>query len=349
VAGVQIISTEGAPDAEISLRVRGGGSITQDSSPLIIVDGFPVGSMSEVTPSDIETITVLKDASSTAIYGSRGAYGVVLITTKGAKSGKVTGAFNSFTGYKWLAKKINVLTPYDYAKWQFENALLLNDVPSYNNYFLPFNQIDQYRSYEALDWQDRIYGNTGVVHSNDFGVRGGNEKTSFNINLANFKDDGIMLGSGYNRDNVTVNLKNKPKDNVDISVTFRYSNTDVKGSGANEQKEFSNTDGRLRHSVGYSPIAIPALTTDDTDEAEAGYLVNHYVAVADNDRKQNRKNYTIQGGVGWTIIKNLKFQSNVGMDFSRLQDYRFYGRSTYYAKNNAPALLQGQPAMIFAN
>lgn len=349
IAGVQITTTEGSPDAEINLKVRGGGSITQDSSPLIIVDGFPVLGMSEVTPSDIESITVLKDASSTAIYGSRGAYGVVLITTKGAKSGKVTGTFNSYTGYKWLAKKIDVLTPYDYAKWQYENALLLNDIPSYNKYFLPFSQIDQYRSYEALDWQDRIYGNTGVIHSNDFGVRGGNDKTSFNINLANFKDDGIMLGSGYNRDNVTVNLKNKPKDNVDISVTFRYSNTDVKGSGANEQKEFSNTDGRLRHSVGYSPIAIPALTTDDTDEAEAGYLVNPYVAVADNDRKQNRKNYTIQGGVGWTIIKNLKFQSNVGMDFSRLQDYRFYGRSTYYAKNNAPALLQGQPAMIFAN
>ncbi|WP_285270243.1 SusC/RagA family TonB-linked outer membrane protein [Kaistella rhinocerotis] len=349
IAGVQITTTEGSPDAEISLKVRGGGSITQDSSPLIIVDGFPVSGMSEVTPSDIETITVLKDASSTAIYGSRGAYGVVLITTKGAKGGKVTGTFNSFTGYKWIAKKIDVLKPYDYAKWQFENALLLNDVASYNEFFLPFNQIDQYKSYEALDWQDRIYGNIGVVHSNDFGVRGGNDKTSFNINLANYKDDGIMLGSGFNRDNVTVNLKNKPRNNVDLSVTFRYSNTDIRGGGANEQKEFSNTDARLRHSVGYSPIDIPALTTDDTDEAEAGYLVNPYVAVRDNDRRQNKKNYTVQGGLGWTIIKNLKFQSNVGMEFSRNNDYRYYGRSTYYARNNAPADLQGQPGMTYTN
>ena len=349
IAGVQVTTSEGSPDAEISLKVRGGGSITQDSTPLIIVDGFPVSGMSEVTPSDIESITVLKDASSTAIYGSRGAYGVVLITTKGAKSGKVTGTFNSFTGYKWLAKKIDVLSPYDYAKWQYENALLVGDLPSYSNYFLPFSQIGQYQSYSPLDWQDRIYGNTGVVHSNDFGIRGGNDKTSYSINLAKFTDDGIMIGSGYNRDNITVNLKNKPKDNVDVSVTFRYSNTDITGGGANEQKEFSNTDGRLRHSVGYSPIDIPALTTDDTDEAVAGYLVNPYVAVADNDRRQNKRNYTIQGGLGWTIIKNLKFQSNVGMDFSRLQDYRFYGRSTYFARNNAPATLQGLPSLVSGN
>ncbi|WP_423975654.1 SusC/RagA family TonB-linked outer membrane protein [Kaistella sp.] len=350
IAGVQVTTSEGSPDAEISLKVRGGGSITQDSSPLIIVDGFPVKGMSEVSPSDIESITVLKDASSTAIYGSRGAYGVVLITTKGAKSGKITGAFNSFTGYKSLAKEIDVLSPYDYAKWQYENALLLGNVATtYDKYFLPFSQIDQYKSYEPMDWQRRIYGNTGVTHSNDISLRGGNDKTSYSVNFARYNDDGIMIGSGYKRDNFTMNLKNKPTNNVDISVTMRYSNTDIFGSGANEQKEFSNTDGRLRHSVGYSPIDIPALTTDDTDEAVAGYLVNPYVAVADNDRKQNKKNYTIQGGLGWSPIKNLKFQSNLGMDFSRYQDFRYYGRSTYFVKNNAPAIFQGVPALNFVN
>lgn len=350
IAGVQVTSSEGSPDAEINLKVRGGGSITQDSSPLIIVDGFPVSGMSEVSPSDIESITVLKDASSTAIYGSRGAYGVVLITTKGAKNGKITGTFNSFTGYKSLAKEIDVLSPYDYAKWQYENALLLGNVATtYNKYFLPFNQLDQYKGYEPMNWQDRIYGNTGVVHSNDLAIRGGTDKTSYSINFARYSDDGIMLGSGYKRDNITMNLKNKPTNNVDLSVTFRYSNTDVNGSGANEQKEFSNTDGRLRHSVGYSPIDIPALTTDDTDEAVAGYLVNPYVAVADNDRTQNKKNYTIQGGLGWSPIKNLKFQSNLGMDFYRYQDYRYYGRSTYFVRNSAPANYQGVPALIFGN
>ena len=108
LAGVQVTSSEGSPDAEISIRIRGGGSLTQDSSPLIIVDGFPVNSMSDVSPSDIENITVLKDASSTAIYGSRGANGVVIITTKSGKDGKICVSFNMFYGAKKIAKTIDV-------------------------------------------------------------------------------------------------------------------------------------------------------------------------------------------------------------------------------------------------
>ena len=141
----------------------------------------------------------------------------------------------------------------------------------------------------------------------------------------------------------------RDRDKIDLSFTFRYSNTDIEGSGSNEQKEFSNTDARLRHSVGYSPIDIPALTTDDTDEAVAGYLTNPYVAVADNDRKQNRKTFTIQGGFGWTLAKNLKWQTNAGMDFYRYQDNRFYGRSTYYVRNKPLQAYQGLAAVIMSS
>ncbi|MDO5614562.1 MAG: TonB-dependent receptor plug domain-containing protein, partial [Cruoricaptor ignavus] len=135
IAGVNITSSEGSPDAEINIRVRGGGSITQDSSPLIIVDGFPVNSLGDISSSDIESMTILKDASSTAIYGSRGSNGVVLVTTKSGKSGKLAVNFNSFTGFKRIAKRINVLNPYDYATWQYEYALMKNDVQSYERYF----------------------------------------------------------------------------------------------------------------------------------------------------------------------------------------------------------------------
>ena len=89
MAGVQVVTTEGSPDAEINIRVRGGGSITQDNSPLYIVDGFPVSSISDIPSSTIQSIDVLKDASSTAIYGARGANGVIIITTKGGTPGKV--------------------------------------------------------------------------------------------------------------------------------------------------------------------------------------------------------------------------------------------------------------------
>lgn len=88
LAGVKVTSSDGSPDSDINIRIRGGGSLTQDGSPLLIVDGFPVNSINDISPSDVETVTVLKDASSTAIYGSRGANGVILITTKSGKTGE---------------------------------------------------------------------------------------------------------------------------------------------------------------------------------------------------------------------------------------------------------------------
>ena len=103
LAGVQITTADGSPDAEIQIRVRGGGSVTGDNSPLYIVDGFPVSSINDIAPSDIQSIDVLKDASSTAIYGSQGANGVVIITTKSAKSGKTQVSYNGYIqGKKWL-------------------------------------------------------------------------------------------------------------------------------------------------------------------------------------------------------------------------------------------------------
>ena len=124
MAGVQVTTTEGSPDADVKIRVRGGGSITQSNDPLYIVDGFPVDGISDIPANDIEDITVLKDASSTAIYGSRGANGVILVTTKSGKEGKVKVSYNAYYSWKKIAKKMDVLSPYDYAKWQYEYAML---------------------------------------------------------------------------------------------------------------------------------------------------------------------------------------------------------------------------------
>ena len=126
MAGVNITTTEGSPDADVKIRVRGGGSLSQDNSPLYIVDGFPVTSISDIAPSEIQSIDVLKDASSTAIYGARGANGVIIITTKEGKEGKVQVNFNGSLGWKKVTKTVKTLSPYDYAYYQYENAILNN-------------------------------------------------------------------------------------------------------------------------------------------------------------------------------------------------------------------------------
>jgi TonB-linked SusC/RagA family outer membrane protein len=340
VAGVQVTTTEGSPDAEVRIRVRGGASLTQDSAPLYIVDGFPVNSISDLSSSDIQSIDVLKDASSTAIYGSRGANGVVIITTKGGKAGKLSVNFNTFFGAKEIAKTLDVLTPGDYARWQYEYAVLddPDDLSSYEDYFGLFQDIDLYEGLEANDWQRQIYGRTGQVLSNDLSIRGGSEKFNYSANFARFSERAIMIGSDYVRNNINLKMNNKPNDKVDLMFSFRYSDTNINGGGANEQNEVSSADSRLKHAVGYSPIPIAGVSVpDDTDEQISTDLVNPIIATDDNDRVQTRKNFNIGGSFAWKIINNLQFKTEFGVDNFLYSDSRFYGRTTYYVRN-APAL-----------
>jgi TonB-linked SusC/RagA family outer membrane protein len=340
MAGVQVTTTEGSPDAEIRIRVRGGASLTQDSSPLYIVDGFPVNSISDLSSSDIQSIDVLKDASSTAIYGSRGANGVVIITTKGGKAGKLTVDFNTFFGAKKIAKTLDVLTPGDYARWQYEYAVLddPNDLSSYEDYFGLFQDIDLYNGLPANDWQRQIYGRTGQVMSNDLSIRGGSEKFNYSANFARFDERAIMIGSDYLRNNINLKMNSKPNENVDLMFSMRYSDTKINGGGANEQNEASSADPRLKHAVAYSPVPIAGISVpDDTDEQISTDLVNPIVATADNDREQMRKNLNIGASFAWKILDNLRFKTEFGLDNFYYNDSRFYGRTTYYVRN-APAL-----------
>ena len=347
--GVQVTSSEGSPDAEIKIRIRGGGSLTQDSSPLIIVDGFPVNSMSDVSPSDVENITVLKDASSTAIYGSRGANGVIIITTKSGKTGKVSVSFNMFHGFKKIAETIDVQGPEDFVKWQYEYALLRDRLDSYENIFGQWQDYDQYVGLKGNNWQQQIYGGLGEVQSRDLAIRGGSEKINFNFNYALYDEKTIMLGSDFKRNNLSLSLKSKASEKIDLAFTIRYSETEINGGGTNEQNEISSADSRLKHSVGYSPIPLSGLTTDNTDEAVSSYLVNPFVAVDDNQRKKLRKNFNMLGSFSWEIIENLDFKSDFGLDNYNNLDYRFYGRSTYYSKNRPSAENQGLPSLVFSD
>ncbi|WP_417939786.1 SusC/RagA family TonB-linked outer membrane protein [Flavobacterium sp. RS13.1] len=346
LAGVNVTSSEGSPDSEIKIRVRGGGSLTQDASPLYIVDGFPVNSLRDISSSDIENMTVLKDASSTAIYGSRGSNGVIIVTTKKGKDGKIQVNFNSFFGMKKLAKEIDVLSPEDFVNWQYEYALLeKGNTESYEKYFGNWQDRDLYSGIKGNNWQKQIYGRTGEVKSYDLGIRGGSDKINYNFNYARYDEKAIMVGSDFKRNNLALALNNKTSDKIDLSFTMRYSDTEIEGGGANEQSE-NPTDSRLRHSVGYAPIPMPGLTTDDPDESDSSYLVYPFVAVADTDRLQKRKNFNMLGSFSWKIIENLQFKTDLGLDNYSYLDYRFYGRSTYYARTNPSVENIGKPSLL---
>ncbi|MBB4803465.1 TonB-linked SusC/RagA family outer membrane protein [Flavobacterium nitrogenifigens] len=356
IAGVQVTSAEGSPDADIRIRVRGGGSLTQDASPLIIVDGFPINSMNDISSSDIDSMTVLKDAASTAIYGSRGANGVILITTKKGKDGKIAVNFNMFYGMKTMAKQIDVLSPEDYTKWQYEYALLsqtgtkvASNPSSYTKYFGNWQDQDMYKGLKGDNWQKQIFGRTGEVQSRDLGIRGGTDKLNYNFNYAHYDEKAIMIGSNYKRNNLSLALKSKLNDKIDIGFTMRYSDTEIDGGGVNEQNEKSSADSRMRTIVGYAPLPVAGLSSDDVSGDGSDVLVNPLRSVYDNDRQQFRKNFNMLGSFGWELAENLKLNVDLGLDNFNNLDYRFYGLTTYYIANAPLGPLQGMPAMIMGD
>ena len=346
MAGVQVMATEGSPDAEIKIRVRGGGSITQDNSPMYIVDGFPVSTISDIPASEIQSIDVLKDASSTAIYGARGANGVIIITTKSGKTGKVSVSYNVYSGFKNIANTLNTLDVEDFVHWQYELANLRNQdegLESYEKYFGLYQDIDLYSGQVGNDWMEQVYGRTGRVFNHDLSVRGGSEKFAYNFSYAGVKNREIMLGSDYKRDNVNFKLDHNPTDNIKLSYSMRYSKTKIGGGGAIEQTTATPTDSRVKHSMIYSPIPMNGLE-DYADEEVSSYMINPLTAVADNDQEQRRTRLNVGASFQWDIIDGLTFKTEVGYQtYDRDRD-RFYGPSTYYVKNYTDADYQGLPA-----
>ena len=352
MAGVQITTTEGSPDAEMTIRVRGGGSITGDNTPLFIVDGFPVETISDIPASDIEDMTVLKDASSTAIYGSRGANGVILVTTKSGKEGKLSVTYNAYYSIKKIAKTLDVLSPYDYAKWQYELAGLIkeNDMSSYIDYFGNYQDMDMYQNISGNDWQDQTFGRTGHAFNQSLNINGGSDKIKYAFGYSHMNDKAIMQGSSFKRDNFSLKLNSKPVKNVTLDFSVRYSDTDVKGGGANDTSSTYDSDKRLKYSVIYTPIPLENLNSESgSSDDDLGNLYHPLTAISDNDRERERKNLNMAGSFTWEIFKNFRAKTEFGYDDYREEDSRFWGLTTYYIKNVPAKDNQGKPAMEIAN
>ena len=351
LAGVQVTTTEGSPDAEVKIRVRGGGSITQSNDPLYIVDGFPVDGISDIPANDIEDITVLKDASSTAIYGSRGANGVILVTTKSGKEGKTKVSYNAYYSWKKIAKKMDVIGARDYATWQYELALLKNGnnpekISSYTDYFGNYQDIDMYDNIETNDWQDLVYGRTGNTFNHNININGGSENIKYAFSYAHMNDKAIQIGSNFKRDNFSLKLNTKPSKRTTLDFQARYANTDIRGGGANDATGSYDSDHRLRYAILYSPFPLKNFDASaGSADDELGNLYNPLQVQRDNDRKKNRKNLNIAGAFGWEVYTNLRLKTEFGYDDYTENDKRFWGLSTYYIKNVPAVNVQNMPAI----
>ncbi|MBP5418642.1 MAG: TonB-dependent receptor [Bacteroidales bacterium] len=352
MAGVSITTTEGDPDADVKIRVRGGGSITQDNSPLYIVDGFPVESISDIPASEIQSIDVLKDAFSTAIYGARGANGVVIVTTKGGDNGNVKVAVTAYWGQKKMANEdaIETLTPGEYVRYQYELMSIRDQVDDhYTNYFGNFQDIDLYDSLEGNDWIQQIFGRIGYTYNHSVNVSGGSDKVKWTIGHSYMKDKAIMVGSDFSRNNLNMKATYKPIDCISFETSLRYARTKVRGSGANSINDSGSNsgNGRLKQAVSYTPIPLSGLAADaDIDDESSSDYAPPITSVYDNDSKRDRTNWNGSAAFSWDIVKGLKLRVEGGIDDYKQIDNRFYGLTTYYAQQSVGSY-NGHPAAMY--
>ncbi len=338
LAGVTATTSEGSPDSDIRIRVRGGMSITGDNSPLYIVDGVQVeNGLSTISPQDIQNIDVLKDAAATAIYGARGANGVIVITTKTGKPGRLIINYNGFVGIRKLARKLDVLSPYEYVFYLSERSRGSNtDSTNFTrNFGSTWDTLNAYRNIDAIDWQGEAFGRTGINTTQNISGSGGTSKMTYNFGYTYNNEKAIVLNSNYKRHLFNLKGDYKITKNIKVGVGGRYTHQDVMGAGVSDTK--GSTYNRLRNAVKYRPFLSTTQDIDDADplaDPNVGNGLNLYnpIALANAEYRSKTTNaYNVTGFVTYNITKNFSFKSTVGYDHNKLTDLQFYDTITPYS------------------
>ena len=341
IAGVNVSSSEGTPGGTMNIVIRGNNSLTQDNSPLYVIDGFPVEDAaiaSTINPSDIESLDILKDASATAIYGARGANGVVIITTKKGKVGKAQITYDGSVTMHHVTRTIPMMDAYEFVKLQAETypASIAN---STGGYLMEYQgkqwTLDDYRDIFQYDWQDEIL-RTALQHNHNIRLTGGTEGVRYNASVSYYNQDGILLNSGYERFQARANTVIK-RDKLDINLTTNYSRSIQTGSTPSETS-YSGMNNLFYSVWGYRPVTYPnksmeSLLNDVMDEAidsSNDYRFNPIRSLKEEYRKYYINNLQLNGYVSYEFIKGLKLKVSGGYTYDARKNDQFNNSNTSY-------------------
>lgn len=310
-AGVNITSANGAPNGNFIIRVRGTNSIKGNNDPLYIIDGVPAEA-SSISAHDIASLEILKDASATAIYGSRGSNGVVLITTKRGKSGKATVEYNYELGYQTIRKKLDLMNSQEYMK--FYNLQQVNDLGT------PYFSDSEIAAAAGkdFDWQDAVYQGA-TMHNHNVNISGGNDKTKYNISFSALDRDGIVKTSNFKKYNVRSNLDQELAKWISISLNAAYSYTDNHEMATNEVTSYSGSSvhsGALR-----CPPTLPAFNEDGSYRMMPNaypflstIMINPVNYIDSHSTLSSATYANILGAVTLTPFKGFTFKSSLGVE-----------------------------------
>ncbi|WP_207532136.1 SusC/RagA family TonB-linked outer membrane protein [Desertivirga arenae] len=340
IAGVQVSSPEGQPGMSSDIVIRGASSITQDNSPLYVVDGFPLESPNNNTlnPSEIESIEVLKDASAAAIYGARGANGVIIITTKKGKTGKPVISYDGYYGSQQEIKRAQLMSPYEFVRYQLE----LDPVGKTESYTPAGKTLEAYRSAPGVDWQDQVFRAAGMANHN-LSVRGGNDQTKYSISGSVMGQDGIIINSGFKRYQGRISLDQNIRKDFKVGLNANYSNTRINGTTPSSYNGNSNSLSLLYSVWGYRPVSASDVPLEDlidspmdpeVDET-ADYRYNPILS-AKNELNNNFDNSLIVNGYAqFPVLKNLTLRVTGGITRQTTRLETFYNSQTKYGDINS--------------
>lgn len=347
--GVQVSVAEGAPGADVDIFVRGRGSITQSGAPLYIVDGIQIeNALSVLSPQDIQSIDVLKDAASTAIYGARGSNGVILITTKGGKNtqGRTSVTYNAFAGWSKLSKELDLMDPYNFVLWSYERAKFTEnptDTSVAAQYIKRMSNYDTigktYQNYSAPEnWQDRVLGRNAFQMTHNISVTGGTDITQYNLSVSANKQEGLLINSDYDRKLASFRFDHKASENLKVGFNVRYNDQEILGAGTSDVGGAGSN--RLRQYVRYRPLILPGQTEDfydptlDANSPGNGLnLVNPIQMSNAEYRKRSIISYNFNGYANYNFTKLFSFKSTFGYDVNTNTSYGYDDTLTSNSRN----------------
>ena len=315
--GVQVESTTGAPGGAVKIRIRGANSILGDNNPLYVVDGFVGADYNNINPEDIEDTQVLKDASATAIYGSRGANGVILVTTKKGKKGKMTFDFTSMFSSSEVSKKLDVLSAGDFAQVVNERNIALGFPQYFSN-----DQMAEFRSgAKGTDWQDEIF-RTGYSKEYQLSVSGGSEKTRFFISGNYLNQEGIVESTDFTkyllRSNINSDITDKLSTRLNIALANRISNNTGTATGA--------AVSAISQALAWSPTTslIDPATGDYTHNDALSSINANPMAILNRGKNVgNDFSVNIIGGVKYEIFPGLTVDISGAVDHNESTSTNF--------------------------
>ncbi|WP_257670226.1 SusC/RagA family TonB-linked outer membrane protein [Parapedobacter tibetensis] len=340
--GVQVTSVDGSPGAEIVIRIRGGGSITQDNSPLYIVDGFIVDNINDIAVSDIESIDVLKDASSTAIYGSRGANGVIIVTTKSPKAGRTNINYNNFFQSKYMPKELDVLSPYEFALLHYEYGVIRGttsgEYTNFKKFFGEYDDLELYKYQAGTNWQRELFGGAIRSAQHNLSMSGGTEKTKLSFNGTYNDDDGLLLNSGQKRFYFNFKLNHEIAKNLKVDLAARYTNNIIDGAGTSGSSSMRISDGvqtRPINGLADQIIIDPedAINGDDDYDSFIRGMINPRDLVQQDYRQRFNRDFALGAILTWNATDRLTLKTELATTLKSAGGERYWGPLTSVSRN----------------